>query len=40
MYLDPVARFPETTEKYKPGFIVGFADNVGDTLAFKIFKNT
>jgi hypothetical protein len=39
LYLDPVARFPETTEKDKPGFFVGFADNVGDALTFKILKN-
>jgi len=37
LYLDPVAKFPETTEK--PGFFVGFADNVGDVLTFKILKN-
>jgi hypothetical protein len=37
LYLDPVAKFPETTEK--PGFYVGFADNVGDALTFKILKN-
>jgi hypothetical protein len=24
LYLDPVATFPETTEKDKPGFFVGF----------------
>jgi hypothetical protein len=35
--LDPVANFPETTEK--PGFLVGFADNVGDILKFKVLKN-
>jgi hypothetical protein len=39
LYLDPVAKFPETTEKDKPGFFVGFADNVGDVLTFKILKN-
>jgi hypothetical protein len=27
LYLDPVAKFPETTEK--PGFFVGFEDNLG-----------
>jgi hypothetical protein len=39
LYLDPVSkfRFPETTER--PGYIVGFADNVGDALTFKILKN-
>jgi hypothetical protein len=39
LYLDPVAKFPETTEKGKPGFFVGFADNVRDALTFKILKN-
>jgi hypothetical protein len=34
--LDPVSKFPETTEK--PGYFVGFADNVGDALTFKILK--
>jgi hypothetical protein len=39
LYLDPVSKFqyPETTER--PGYIVGFADNVGDALTFKILKN-
>jgi hypothetical protein len=39
LYLDQVSksRFPETTES--PGCFVEFADNVGDTLTFKIFKN-
>jgi hypothetical protein len=35
LYLDPVSKFPKTTER--PG--VGFADNVGDALTFKILKN-
>lgn len=34
LYLDPVAKFPESTKK--PGFFVVFADNVGDALTFKI----
>jgi hypothetical protein len=36
LYLDPVSKFqfPETTES--PGYFVGFADNVGDALTFKI----
>jgi hypothetical protein len=39
MHLDPVSKFqfPETTES--PGYFVGFADNVGDKLTFKILKN-
>jgi hypothetical protein len=38
LYLDPVSkfRFPETTER--PGYFIGFADNVGDALTFKILK--
>jgi hypothetical protein len=37
--LDPVSKFqyPETTERH--GYFVGFADNVGDALTFKILKN-
>jgi hypothetical protein len=40
LYLDPVSKFPfpETTER--PGYFVGFTDNVGDTLTFKILKMT
>jgi hypothetical protein len=40
LYLDPVSKFqyPETTER--PGYFVGFADNVGDALTFKILKNS
>jgi hypothetical protein len=39
LYLDPVLKFqlPETTER--PGYFVGFADNVGDALTFKILRN-
>jgi hypothetical protein len=39
LYLDPVSkfRFPETTER--SGYFVRFADNVGDSLTFKILKN-
>jgi hypothetical protein len=37
LYLDQVSKFPETTER--PGYFVGFADNVGDSLMFKILKN-
>jgi hypothetical protein len=37
LYLDPVSKFPETTER--PGHFVGYADNVGDKLTFKILKN-
>jgi hypothetical protein len=36
-YLDPDAMFSETTER--PGYFVGFADNVGHALTFKILKN-
>jgi hypothetical protein len=37
LYLDPVSKFPETTEK--PGRFVCFAINIGDVLTFKILKN-
>jgi hypothetical protein len=39
LYLDPVSkfRFPEAIER--PGYFVGFADNAGDVLTFKILKN-
>jgi hypothetical protein len=37
LYLDPVSKFSETTER--PGYFVGFSDNVGDALTFKILKN-
>jgi hypothetical protein len=39
LYLDPVSKFqfPKTTES--TGYFVGFVDNVGDALTFKILKN-
>jgi hypothetical protein len=39
LYLDPVSKFQwsETTER--PGYFVGFSDNVGHALTFKILKN-
>jgi hypothetical protein len=39
LYLDPVSKFPfpETTER--PGYFLGFADNIGDALTLKILKN-
>jgi hypothetical protein len=37
-YVDPVSKFPETTER--AGYFVGFADIVGDALTFKILKMT
>jgi hypothetical protein len=39
LYLDPVSKFQylETTER--PGYFVGFADNVGYALTFKNLKN-
>jgi hypothetical protein len=37
LYLDLVSKFTETTER--PGYFIGFADNVGDALIFKILKN-
>jgi hypothetical protein len=38
-WIEPVSKFkfPETTER--PEYFVGFADNVGDALTFKILKN-
>jgi hypothetical protein len=38
LYLDPVSKFPESTER--PGYFVGFVDNVGNALTFKILKMT
>jgi hypothetical protein len=35
--LDLVSKFPETTER--PGYFVGFVDNVGDAMTFNILKN-
>jgi hypothetical protein len=37
LYLDPVSKFPETTEK--PGYFVGFADNIGDVMKFGAFND-
>jgi outer membrane protease len=37
LYFDPISKYPETTER--PGYFVGFADNKGDALTFKILKN-
>jgi hypothetical protein len=37
LYLDPVSKFPETTER--PGYYVDFADNKGDSLKFKVMRN-
>jgi hypothetical protein len=37
LYLDPVSKFPKSTES--PGYFVEFADDVGDALTFKILKN-
>jgi hypothetical protein len=36
LYLESLSifQYPETTER--PGYFVGFADNVGDALLFKI----
>jgi hypothetical protein len=36
LYLDPVAKFPETTKK--PGLCFTFSDDVRDALTFKILK--
>jgi hypothetical protein len=37
LYLDQVSIFSETTER--PGYFVGFADNVGGALILKILKH-
>jgi hypothetical protein len=39
LYLNLVSKFqfPETTER--PGYFVGFEDNVWDALTFKVLKN-
>jgi hypothetical protein len=37
LYLDPVSKFPETTEM--PGYFVGRANDFGDALKFKTLKN-
>jgi hypothetical protein len=37
LYFDPVSKFPENKER--PGYFVGFADNLGNALTFKILKN-
>ena len=36
LYFDPVSKFPATKEK--PGYLIGFAQNIGDALCFKILK--
>jgi hypothetical protein len=37
LYLDPVSTYPETTEM--PRYFVVFADNVGDSLTFRILRS-
>jgi hypothetical protein len=37
LYLYPVSKFSELTEK--PGYFVGFADNIGDVLSFKMMNH-
>jgi hypothetical protein len=39
LYLDPVSNFQFSDTTEKPGYFVGFADNVGDAWEFKILKN-
>jgi hypothetical protein len=39
LYLDPVSKFQLSKTSERPGYFVEFADNVGDALTFKIFKN-
>jgi hypothetical protein len=39
LYLGQVSRFQFSETAESPGYFVGFADNVGDALTFKIMKN-
>jgi hypothetical protein len=39
LYLDPVSKFHYPETKERPGYFLGFADNVGDALTFQILKN-
>jgi hypothetical protein len=39
LYLDPVSKFQFSDTTERPGYFVGFADNVGDALTFKVLKN-
>ena len=34
--MDPGVKFPESQEQ--PGFFIGFGENVGDALTFKVLK--
>jgi hypothetical protein len=36
LHLDLVSKFPDTTER--PRYFLGFADNLGDALTFKMLK--
>jgi hypothetical protein len=39
LYLDPVSKFQFSETSGRPGYFLGFADNVADALTFKILKN-
>jgi hypothetical protein len=39
LYLHPVSKFHFTETTETSGYFVGFADNLGDLLTFKILKN-
>jgi hypothetical protein len=39
LYLDTVSKFQFSDNTERPGYFVGFADDVGDALTFKILKN-
>jgi hypothetical protein len=39
LYLDPVSKFQFSENTERPGYILGFSDNLGDVLTFKILKN-
>jgi hypothetical protein len=37
--LNPVSKFQLSETIERPGYFVGFADNIGDALIIKILKN-
>jgi hypothetical protein len=39
LYLDPVSKFPFPEATERPGYFVGFANNLGDAMTLKILKN-
>jgi hypothetical protein len=39
LYLDTISKFQRSETTERPGYFVGFAENVGDALTFKILKS-